>query len=104
MFATINLHLAQQGLMLKEGTVVDATIISAPSSTKNKEGTCSGPSGTSISYHQKSVRVKEDSIPWTEEKCCPAIHTVWAGEGGQEIKSSKQGYCVRIDSKPFRLL
>lgn len=37
-FATINLHLAQQGLMLKEGTVVDATIISAPSSTKNKEG------------------------------------------------------------------
>ncbi len=37
-FATINLHLAQQGLMLKEGTVVDATIISAPSSTKNREG------------------------------------------------------------------
>lgn len=37
-FATVNLHLAQQGLMLKEGTVVDATIISAPSSTKNKEG------------------------------------------------------------------
>lgn len=37
-FATINLHLAQKGLMLKEGTVVDATIISAPSSTKNKQG------------------------------------------------------------------
>ena len=27
---------ADQGLFLKEGTVVDATIISAPSSTKNK--------------------------------------------------------------------
>ena len=36
--ATINATLAQQGLMLKTGTVVDATIIAAPSSTKNKDG------------------------------------------------------------------
>lgn len=34
----INTGLAQQGLMLKTGTIVDATIIAAPSSTKNKEG------------------------------------------------------------------
>lgn len=37
-FAAINVHLADKGLMLKEGTVVDATIIAAPSSTKNQEG------------------------------------------------------------------
>ncbi len=36
--ATINAGLAHQGLLLKIGTVVDATIIAAPSSTKN----CSG--------------------------------------------------------------
>jgi IS5 family transposase len=36
--ATINAGLAEQGLMLKTGTVVDATIIAAPSSTKNKDG------------------------------------------------------------------
>lgn len=36
--ATINAGLAQQGLMLRTGTVVDATIIAAPSSTKNKDG------------------------------------------------------------------
>ena len=30
--------MAQQGLMLRSGTIVDATIIAAPSSTKNKEG------------------------------------------------------------------
>lgn len=35
---TINAGLAQQGLMLKTGTVVDATIVAAPSSTKNKTG------------------------------------------------------------------
>ena len=34
----INTGLAQQGLLLKTGTVVDATIIAAPSSTKNKNG------------------------------------------------------------------
>ena len=36
--AAINATLAQQGLMLKTGTVVDATIIAAPSSTKNSKG------------------------------------------------------------------
>ena len=35
-FATINAHLAAKGLLLREGTIVDATIISAPSSTKNE--------------------------------------------------------------------
>lgn len=34
----VNAHLAQAGLMLKEGTVVDATLIAAPSSTKNQGG------------------------------------------------------------------
>ena len=37
-FQTINGHLAEQGLMLREGTIVDASIISAPPSTKNKAG------------------------------------------------------------------
>ena len=37
-FEAINTMLANQGLMLKAGTVVDATIIAAPSSTKNKVG------------------------------------------------------------------
>jgi hypothetical protein len=35
-FTTINTLLAAKGLLLKEGTVVDATIIEAPSSTKIK--------------------------------------------------------------------
>ena len=36
--ATINATLAAKGLMLRTGTVVDATIIAAPSSTKNSTG------------------------------------------------------------------
>lgn len=38
LFATINKSLVREGLNLKEGTIVDATIISAPMSTKNKLG------------------------------------------------------------------
>ncbi len=36
--ATINAGLAEQGLLLKTGTLVDATLIAAPSSTKNQKG------------------------------------------------------------------
>jgi transposase, IS5 family len=38
LLATINATLATKGLMLKTGTVVDATLIAAPSSTKNSTG------------------------------------------------------------------
>ena len=38
LFQEINAHLESQGLRLREGTIVDATIIEAPSSTKNRMG------------------------------------------------------------------
>lgn len=37
-FDRVNAYLSRKGLMLKRGSIVDATIISAPSSTKNAEG------------------------------------------------------------------
>jgi transposase, IS5 family len=37
-FAEISGLLKEKGLLLKQGTIVDATIISAPSSTKNRSG------------------------------------------------------------------
>ena len=36
LFESIKEHLAEQGLMLKEGTILDASIIAAPPSTKNR--------------------------------------------------------------------
>lgn len=36
-FEVVNELLTSKGLLMKEGTIVDATIIAAPSSTKNKE-------------------------------------------------------------------
>ena len=37
-FDEINGHLAGKGLLMREGTIVDATLIAAPPSTKNKDG------------------------------------------------------------------
>jgi IS5 family transposase len=36
-FDEINGHLASKGLVMREGTIVDATLIAAPPSTKNKD-------------------------------------------------------------------
>ena len=50
-FESIRDHLAREGLLLREGTLVDATLIAAPPSTKNRARTCTKParasSGTS---------------------------------------------------------
>ena len=42
LFDEINAHLAEQGLLMRAGTIVDATIIAAPSSMKN-EGSARDP-------------------------------------------------------------
>jgi IS5 family transposase len=36
-FEAINAHLSERGLLLKEGTLIDATLIATAPSTKNKE-------------------------------------------------------------------
>jgi len=38
LFDEINAHLSERGLLMRAGTIVDATIIAAPSSTKNQKG------------------------------------------------------------------
>ena len=38
-FETVKAHLNARGMTMRQGTIVDATLIAVPSSTKNKEGT-----------------------------------------------------------------
>jgi IS5 family transposase len=37
-FGTVKAHLKARGMSMKQGTIIDATLIAAPSSTKNKAG------------------------------------------------------------------
>ncbi len=60
LFEEINAHLAEQGLLMRAGTIVDATIIAAPSSTKNEGNTryvmSSDPTMSFIDQHLPSSR------------------------------------------------
>jgi len=38
LFTAVKAHLKANGMVMKQGTIVDVTIIAAPSSTKNKAG------------------------------------------------------------------
>ena len=38
LFEIVKAHLSARGMTMRQGTIVDATLIAAPSSTKNKEG------------------------------------------------------------------
>ena len=37
-FTAVNTHLGALGMTMQQGTIVDSTLIAAPSSTKNKDG------------------------------------------------------------------
>jgi transposase, IS5 family len=37
-FETVKVHLNKRGMTMRQSTIVDATLINPPSSTKNKEG------------------------------------------------------------------
>ena len=37
-FEIVKAHLSARGMTMRQGTIVDTTLIAAPSSTKNKEG------------------------------------------------------------------
>jgi transposase, IS5 family len=54
-FVLIGQYLDENGMKVNRGTIVDATIINAPSSTKNKKG-------------EASVWLHEGSIPWAAQE------------------------------------
>ena len=59
--ATVNDMLRSKGLLLKAGTVVDATLISAPSSTKNARGECD----SDMHQSKKGNQFGLSPVPWT---------------------------------------
>lgn len=50
-FAEVSRHLADRGITLRSGTLVDATIIDAPSSTKNEASRGSRPDVLGDDHH-----------------------------------------------------
>src|SRR6266581_1957511 len=94
----VNLHLQAQGVRITTGTIVDATILHAPTSTKNREqqrdpemhqtkkgeepeqvdGALEG--GARVCGDEAEVRICEATLSRTEEECHPTVRGVRAGE------------------------
>jgi len=73
-FADVNAHLSDKGITLRSGTLVDATIIEAPSSTKNKAGESRAP----VPRPQTPVRPYEDPLPRAGQEPRPTLNPVRA--------------------------
>jgi IS5 family transposase len=103
MLAAVNVTLVQAGLMLKAGTAVDATLIAAPSSTKNNEGTrdpemTSSKKGSNYHFGMKAhIGVDADSgLVHTVQTTTGSSHDVTqAGEllhGEETVVFADSGY------------
>jgi IS5 family transposase len=78
--AVINGYLQEKGLSLRQGTIVDATIIHAPSSTKNEEGKRDPERSNIRSDEQAPVWLCESALSWADEKHCSTDHAVCSVE------------------------
>lgn len=59
LFDEINAHLSEKGLLVQAGNIVDATIIAAPSSTKNAEGARDG-----VNQKGQLVAFRDEGTHW----------------------------------------
>ena len=112
--ATVNDLLSQHGLLLKTGTVVDATLIAAPSSTKNKDKARDPDMHSSKKGEQMYFGMKahigadaESGLVHTVRGTSGNVHDVTQGNsllhGGEKFAWGDAGYQgieKRPDAKP----
>ena len=112
--ATVNEFLTQRGLLLKAGTAVDATLIAAPSSTKNKDHARDPEMHSSKKGEQMYFGMKahigadaESSLVHTVRGTSGNVHDIVEGNSllhGQESvafgDAGYQGIEKRSDAKP----
>ena len=71
-FETVKAHLSARGMTMRQGTIVDATLIAAPSSTKNKEEARS----RDAPDQEGQPVVFRDESPYRVDKDSGLIHSV----------------------------
>jgi IS5 family transposase len=92
-FAAINTLLAVKGLILKEGTVVDATIIAAP------QGAHSGQGRASVPHRQEHLRHEEDTLQRAGQEHGATLHAVRPGESADRQAATLRPQCPRCVPK-----
>jgi IS5 family transposase len=108
--ATVNDLLTQRGLLLKTGTVVDATLIPAPSSTKNKDKARDPDMHSSKKGEQMYFGMKahigadaESGLVHTVRTTSGNVHDVTEGNSllhGQEVLAYGDAGYQGVDKRP----
>jgi IS5 family transposase len=80
-FAEVNAHLEQKGVLVRTGTLVDATIIAAPSSTKNKERKRDPEMASTKKGEQWYFGMKAHTGVDADSGVVHSLHTTAANEG-----------------------
>ena len=72
-FAEVNGYLERHGLKIGTGTIVDATLLQAPSSTKNKSGARDTlPRRACLRSDEAQVRLRQSALPRSRQESQPA--------------------------------
>ena len=74
MLETVNIHLEAKGIKIATGTIVDATIIHAPSSTKNASGE------RDPEMHQTKKATSGTSVEGACRRRCQGGHSALGGD------------------------
>lgn len=90
LFAQINAHLSERGLLMREGTMIDATLIAAPSSTKNSTGTRDPDMHSTKKGNQWRVSRTRAADLW----CCTEDGS-WPPEAGLQEQASNHPVLLR---------
>ena len=96
----INAHLESQGLRLREGTIVDASIIEAPSSTKNRAGERDPDSRLPLLASDEAASGKGTSgisgcLAMTSAPKAFYQYVTWCGTGWPACRRHQQGTAVQ---------
>ncbi len=89
-FDEVNAHLGERGLLMREGTLVDATIIAAPPSTKNKDKARDPEMHQTRKGNQWCVSRTQAADLW----CCTEDGS-WPPEAGLQEQVSNRPVLVR---------
>ena len=89
-FEAIKTHLADKGLLLREGTIVDATLIAAPPSTKNAEKKRDPEMHQTKKGNQWCVSRTQAADLW----CCTEDGS-WPSEAGLQEQASNHPVLLR---------
>lgn len=91
---TVNRYLAQQGIKVREGTIVDATVIHAPTSTKNEEQSRDPEMGSTKKGNQwqfgAKLHVGVDSQTKVIHSVCVTAANVHDSQQTQELLHGKE--------------